>query len=79
MISTGHRFVTLELAKEEDLGEAQKLKDTFVMKEAFYNYAGSIRRTKLPVQYKIGFLEKLPFETYAPVNFMPHPREGGGI
>ena len=25
------------------------------MKEAFYNYAGSIRHTKLPVQYKIGF------------------------
>ena len=25
------------------------------MKKAFYNYAGSIRRTKLPVQYKIGF------------------------
>ena len=29
----------LELAKE-DLGGAQKLKNTFVMKEAFYNYAG---------------------------------------
>ena len=45
----------LELAKEEDLDRAQKLKNTFVMKEAFKNYAGSIYRTKLPVQCKIGF------------------------
>ena len=52
--STGHQFVTLEQAKE-DLGGAQKLKNAFVMKEAFYNYAGSICRTKLPSQYRIGF------------------------
>ena len=52
---TGHRFITLELAKEEDLGGAQILKNAFMMKEAFYNYAGSIHRTKLPAQYKIGF------------------------
>ena len=52
---TGHRLVTLELAKEEDLGGAQILKNAFVMKEAFYNYAGSIRHTKLPAQYKVGF------------------------
>ena len=53
--STGHQFITLELAKEEDLGGAQKLKNAFVMKEAFYNYADLIRCTKLSAQYKIGF------------------------
>ena len=45
----------LGLAKEEDLGGVQKLKNAFVMKEALYNYDGSIRRIKLPAQYKIGF------------------------
>ena len=35
IIGTGNRFITLELAKEEDLDGAQKLKNVFVMKEAF--------------------------------------------
>ena len=37
------------------MGGAQILKNAFVMKKAFHNYAGSIRHTKLPAQYKIGF------------------------
>ena len=41
----------LELAKEEDLGAENAL----VMMAAFYNYAGSICRTKLPAQFKISF------------------------
>ena len=53
MTYTGHRFAMLELAKEEDLGRAQKPepKNAFEMKEAFtISYAGLIRRTKLPAQ-----------------------------
>jgi len=34
IIGTGHQFITLELAKE-DLDRVQKLKNAFVMKEAF--------------------------------------------
>ena len=49
--------MTLELAKEEDLGGMQKLKNAFVIKEAFYNYAGSMCHTKLPALCKIGFVE----------------------
>ena len=35
IIGIGHQFITLELAKEEDLDRGQKLKNAFVMKEAF--------------------------------------------
>ena len=62
---TGHRFVTLELAKEEDLGGVKILKNAFVIKEAFYNYTGSIRHTKLPAQYKISFCRNHHFRLRA--------------
>ena len=42
-------------SKRRRPGRSTKAEKHILMKEAFYNYAGLIRRTKLPSLYKIGF------------------------